>query len=83
MAATKAEIRGWFEQGLSQGSAYMIVVCDTFDWQDYPVYLPDVEQATRAKLMYEKNGSNQRLMEVYNLRDDMEAQLSNARTMAL
>lgn len=83
MTTTKAELKAWFEQGVAQGSAYMIVVCDTFDWEDYPVYLPDIEQAKSAKAMYEKNSSGQRLMEIYNLRHDMHEQLDSARTMAI
>lgn len=83
MPATKAEIKSWFEEGLAQGAPYMFIVCDTFDWQDYPVYMINEEQARRAKTMYEKHGSGQRLMEIYDLQGSMTDQLNSAQAMAL
>lgn len=38
MAATGKEISNWFERGITDGAAYLIVVCDTFDHDDYPVF---------------------------------------------
>ena len=39
MAATKKEIRQWLEHGKAQNATHMIVVCDTYDWEDYPVFI--------------------------------------------
>ena len=36
---TKHEIAQWFDRGVSEGATHMIVVCDTFDHEDYPVYV--------------------------------------------
>lgn len=83
MAASKFDIKGWFEQGVEQGSAYMLIVCDTFDWEDYPVFLPDKDQALKAKAMYASGSNMQRLMEVYDLNGDKDAQLNKSRAMAL
>lgn len=61
------------------GATHMLVVCDTYDWEDYPVYvLPgqDVHKVAR-----ENNGPNMtRLMEVYSLSKDWETQLSAVRS---
>src|SRR5512135_1074915 len=64
--ATKEDIRGWLKCGKHKGATHVIIVCDTFDWTDYPVYvLPGVSVAEEI----EKYGSNnlQKVMEVYNL----------------
>jgi len=80
MATTKQDIREWFERGVEQGATHLIVVCDTFNYEDYPVY---VEKGQDAKKVYEAhNGPNmQRVMEVYNLSQDMEEQLNEHRSM--
>jgi hypothetical protein len=77
-AATKEEIKEWFEQGVKQGASHMIVMCDTFDWDDYPVYVTPPVDA--RKTVEAKNGNNmQKVMEVYNLALPMEAQLDERR----
>lgn len=39
MATTQAMIGSWFDQGVNQGATHMIVVVDTFDHDDYPVFV--------------------------------------------
>lgn len=39
MATTKADIAQWMEEGKTKGATHLIVVCDTFDWEDYPVFV--------------------------------------------
>jgi hypothetical protein len=82
MATTKDDIRGWFEAGVEQGATHMLVVCDTFSYEDYPVYVrPD----QIMQVVYEEHdGPNmQRVMEVYDLRDDMESQLKERRAFSV
>jgi len=77
-AATRQEIKEWFEQGVNQGASHMIVMCDTFDWDDYPVYVaPPVDARKTVEVKGEHN--MQRVMEVYNLALPMEAQLNERR----
>jgi hypothetical protein len=50
MGTTISKLKDWFDEGVAKGATHMIVVCDTFDYEDYPVYvLPgedfDVEYA--------------------------------------
>jgi hypothetical protein len=56
----------------------MLIVCDTFDWEDYPVY---VEPTQDVKEVYERrHGRNmQKVMEVYKLSADMDEQLAEDR----
>jgi hypothetical protein len=38
MAATKDDLSNWFDDGVSAKATHMIVVCDTFNYDDYPVF---------------------------------------------
>lgn len=74
---TVADLSKWFQRGVGQNSDYMIVVCDTYDYTDYPVYVDAGEFEEKYKEY--KEASMQRIMEVYNLSSDMEEQLSQRR----
>lgn len=79
---THDEISEWFDRGVSQGAAHMIVVCDTCDHEDYPVFSTGDEETRAAYAQY--NGQNmQRVMEVYDLPDDKVAQLNERRVNRL
>ena len=39
MATTQAILREWLIEGLKEQATHMVVVCDTYDWEDYPVYV--------------------------------------------
>lgn len=74
MAATKGDLRGWFQSAKqSPNLRYMVIRCDTFDWTDYPSYY---ETAEDAKKIVANPGDMQKVMEVYDLRMDMEAQMA-------
>ncbi len=75
MAADREEIRGWIERGKAQGATHMIVMCDGFGNEDYPVYVSPAE-AVREVLSEHTAHEMQRLMEVYFLNGDIEAQLA-------
>lgn len=74
MAASKREIRGWLEQGINTGATHVIVVCDTWDYEDYPVYV-EKNESVKDRLTYYQRASMQKVMEVYNLSMDIEDQL--------
>ena len=78
MATTKNEIREWFLRGIEQGATHLVVVCDTFNHDDYPVFVESNENVKEVESEY--NGKNmQKVMEVYNLSKDMENQLNQFR----
>lgn len=78
MATSKIEIAEWIKEGKEQGATHMIVVCDTYDWEDYPVFVMQAEDVRKKYADY--NGPNmQKVMEVYNLQKDTEAQLEKHR----
>ena len=79
---TKAEISEWFDDGLHFGSTHMLVVCDTFNHEDYPVHATSADDALRQFSRHD--GPNmQRVMEVYDLNADKAEQLAEHRTMRL
>ena len=84
MATTREEISEWFDEGVRQGATHMVVVCDTFAYEDYPVYVKPTENVYDV---YDKNGGDkgendnmQRVMEVYDLRADKAEQVNATRT---
>jgi hypothetical protein len=69
-----ADIRGWIAEGKQQKAAYLIVVCDTFDHEDYPVFVKNEKDFYKSYDSH--NGTNmQRIMEVYDLRKPTEPKL--------
>jgi len=67
MAATLQDLKEWFDEGVKAKATHMIVVCDTFDYEDYPVYVKPGQDA-RAATAAENDGEHmKRVMEVYNL----------------
>lgn len=79
MAASLHDISVWFDEGVEKGATHMIVVCDKFDYEDYPCFVMPNEDV-RAKEEYYNKASMQRVMEVYDLRASKCEQLySNTR----
>jgi len=82
MAATREEISSWFDRGISQNATHMIVVCDTFDHDDYPVFATG-DNDTKEKFKHYDGNNMQRVMEVYSLHADKQEQLSLRHCMRL
>lgn len=78
MAASKEDIRGWLRAGKAEGATHVVVVCDGFDYDDYPVYVFPGEDVRERAEAYKKK-EMQRVMEVYALHLDIEDQLSEYR----
>ncbi len=78
MVTTKEDLRGWLLHAKQAGATHMIVVCDTFDYDDYPVNVMPGEDVVERVEHYE-NAQMQRVMEVYALHLDIEDQLKEFR----
>jgi len=37
MGTGRQQISDWFDENKEEKNTHMIIVCDTFDWDDYPV----------------------------------------------
>lgn len=69
MAATREDIDRWILTARQLKAKHVISVCDTFDYDDYPVYvMPDEDLEERKKKF---DGVNmQKINEVITLNDD-------------
>lgn len=77
MRTTQDDIREWLKRA-PKDATHMLVVCDTFSYEDYPKFvMPDEDVRVIAE---GSNGPNMtRLMGVYNLKMDLEPQINSTR----
>jgi len=69
MAASRADVDRWIAEAKNKGAKFIISVCDTFDWDDYPVYVMPGESLAEVKSEY--SGQNmQRINEVIQILPD-------------
>jgi len=61
MAATRQDVDRWIETAKKQNSQFIISVCDTYDWDDCPIYCKD-----KTELMEEYNEHNGKNMQRVN-----------------
>jgi hypothetical protein len=72
MATTRDDIRAWLAEGKAKGATHTMIVCDTFDYEDYPVHIMPGEDVRKEAA---NPGEMQRVMEVYSHSLDHETQL--------
>jgi hypothetical protein len=70
----KEDIAKWFRDGEKREFSHLIIVCDTFKNEDYPVYVSATANVREVIEGYDK--SMQRVMEVYSYALDLKAQLA-------
>lgn len=78
MTTEKSDIDAWFEKGIVSGNRWMIVVCDTYDYEDYPVFIGEQVDFWKSYEKYNGKGM-QKIMEVYDLTLDKYTQLDQRR----
>lgn len=74
MTTTRDDIRRWLDRAIKKGASHMVVMCDTYDWSDYPVFVMPGEDP-KSKL----GGAMQKPMECYDLSLDINDQLAERR----
>ena len=77
MTASNSDIREWLRQAQEQKATHLIMVCDTYDWEDYPVYVQEGQDPREEAAKYGTNSL--RVMEVYSLSKDLESQIAEHR----
>jgi hypothetical protein len=84
MPTTRDDIRRWLEDlyDLENHFTHLIVVCDTFDWEDYPIYVRETEDVNIV-LKDKGTGNMRKVMEVYSRFVDREKQLAEHRSYHL
>lgn len=69
MTATKQDVKRWIDSGKDAGATHLISVCDTFDHDDYPVYVMPGEDLNEIKSRYDGKDM-QRINEVIELQSE-------------
>lgn len=69
MAATRNDVDRWIETAKSRGCKYIISVCDTFDYDDYPVYCEDLNKLIMRVDHYD-GADMQIINEIIRINDD-------------
>ena len=69
MAASRADVDRWIKTAIEQKCGYIISVCDTYDYDDYPVYCKDLSEVHEKSDRFD--GTNmQRINEIIKINDD-------------
>ena len=78
MWTTREQIRQWLIHGQALNATHVIIACDTFDHEDYPIYVQSTDNINEKIKEYDWKNM-QKIMEVYNLSMDIEVQLAEQR----
>ena len=68
MAATREDVDRWIKTAKKMKAKYIVSVCDTFDYDDYPVYVMPSENLENVKSAHSIN--MQRVNEVITINSD-------------
>ncbi len=79
MATTREDIASWLKRAQAQKATHLLVVCDTFDYEDYPVEVMPGEDVQKKYQEYHQEGKMSKVMEVYALHLPLDAQLAEHR----
>lgn len=71
---TKNDIRNWLDNGEAIGATHVLIVCDNFSNEDYPVYVMELDDI-HEKIQQYHHKNMQKIMEIYNLSLNIDAQL--------
>lgn len=82
MAATRQDIDRWIKTAKEKKDEYIISVCDTWDYDDYPVYCKDLESLKKSYSLY--NGENmQSVNEIIRIKNGVVTENLNIRQITL
>jgi len=80
MAASREDVDRWIEHAIEAKCEFIISVCDTFDWDDYPVYCKDKNDLIMNYDQYD--GENmQRVNEIIQIIDGVVFEGRTIRTI--
>ena len=66
MTATFQDVNGWIETAKEMGATHIISVCDTFDYDDYPVFVMPHENVDERKKEFDRKNM-QRINEIIEI----------------
>lgn len=82
MTTSVKTIRLWLERAKNNGSTFLIVACDMFEREDYPIYCSSKNEAL-LKITELRAEDLSGIHEVYDLNLDIEEQLSKKRVWSI
>ena len=69
MAATREDVDRWINMAKKDKNKFIISVCDTWDYEDYPVFCKDLDELYSSYPEY--SGKNmQRVNEIIRINED-------------
>jgi hypothetical protein len=74
MSASKQDIKRWLKEGKDIGATHVIIALDTFDHENYPIYVMP-GKSVRDEVAFIKVGPSQSVDEVYDLSMSIAGQL--------
>jgi len=82
MTASRTDIERWLDSAKEKGASHLIVAVDTYNHDNYPVYVGHNEDI-RKEIERVENGSMQGIDEIYNMSLDIDKQMSEYRAYNL
>lgn len=79
MTYSLADIKKDFDYGVAQGYTHMIIMCDTYDYEDFPIYVSAGENPHTVADNEKRLTPMSQIMECYKLDIDWELQSKEAR----
>ena len=81
MTATKQDIEQWVNDGIAAGASHVIIVCDTFNHDNFPVNVQPGEDVVE-KVTVLRQQEMTTVDEVYDLSRPLRLQLDDVRTFS-
>ena len=78
MTATKQDIERWLESAKEKNASHLIVAVDTYDHDNYPVYV-GYDEDVMKEITRVESSDMQGIDEIYNMSMDINKQLSQFR----
>jgi len=83
MATPMHKIYGWLVDSQDRGATHVLVICDKFTYEDFPIACKNSEECNTYYDYYEQNKTHYRVVEVYDLSMDIDEQLMSPRAWNL
>ena len=64
---TQEDIDRWVERGKKMGATHVISVCDTFSYEDYPVFVMPSDDINQIKNKYNDSGNMSSINEIIKI----------------
>ena len=77
---SRENISAWFDRGVKDKALFMIILCDGYDFKDFPKYVFSNQTCRQVFEDAHFLGDTFRVMEIYNLRMDKVIQMNGYRS---